>query len=208
MDYDYEKLLEKAYEELPEKVKEHKRFEVPQVHSIIQGKVTVVQNLGEVAKLISRPPEMLVKYLLRELGTAGSLEGQYLIMKGQFRQPQIQEKFEAFLAQYVLCPECGRPDTRIIKEDRITLLKCEACGSRHPLGAIRSAPVQKRSTKPEVGEEITVQITQTGKRGDGVAKLGEYIIYVNGAREGQRVKARITGVQGTRIFATVIEVLR
>ncbi len=206
--YEYEKLLEKAYNELPEKVKEHRRFEIPQISAIIQGKVTVVHNLGEVAKLINRPPEMLVKYLFRELGTAGSLEGQMLIMKGQFRQQQIQEKFEAFLAQYVLCPECGRPDTKIVKEDRFTLLRCEACGSRHPLGAIRASPAQKRSTKPEVGEEITVEITHTGKRGDGVARMGDYIIYVNGAREGQKVRARITGVQGTRIFATSVEVLR
>jgi len=206
--HDYEALLEKAYEELPAKVKEHSRFEPPVISSIIQGKLTVVQNLGEVAKAVNRTPEMLTKWLLKELGTSGNLEGSHLIVKGQFRQPTIQEKFKAFLDQYVICPECKRPDTRIEKEDRVTFLKCEACGSRHPLGGMRASTrkVEKKFT-PSIGQEITVDITSMGKKGDGVAHSGEYIIYVKGkgVKKGQKVKAKINGVRGTRVFARALE---
>ncbi len=206
MEYDYLKLLEKAYEELPEKVKEHSRFEPPEIVSIVQGKITVIQNLNEVAKAVNRSPEMLTKWLLKELGTAGVLESGHLVVKGQFRQSQIQDKFIAFLNEYVICPECGRPDTKIIKEERVSMLKCEACGSRHPIGGIRATARRiEKKVKPTVGDEITVTITSTGKHGDGVAHMGEYIIYVKGkVKKGQQVRAKIMAIEGTRVFARAI----
>jgi len=35
----------------------------------------------------------------------------------------------------VLCPECKKPDTQLKKEDRITTIKCSACGAKHPVRA-------------------------------------------------------------------------
>jgi translation initiation factor 2 subunit 2 len=191
---------------LPKILKEHTRFVTPQVRARIQGTTTVVQNLSEVSKAINRETSMLAKYLLREFGTMGSSDAQRLLMKGQFRPSQIQEKFEDFLRQFVICPECGRPDTRILQEMRVNFLKCEACGSRHPLSAMKAAAPQEKA-KPEIDEVLTLQITQTGKKGDGVARMGKYIVFINGAREGQKVKARITNIQGTMIFTEAIELL-
>jgi len=202
---EYEKLLDKAYGELPEILKEYSRFVIPRIEARIQGKVTVIHNLGEVSKIINRKPDMLAKYLLREFGTMGSRDDQRLLMKGQFRQHQIQEKFEEFLNLYVICPECGRPDTRIIQEMRVNFLKCEACGSRHPIGVIKAAP--RKEKRPEIGDVITLHVTQTGKKGDGVAKMGKYIIFISNAREGQRVKAKIKNIQGTMVFAEAVEIL-
>jgi translation initiation factor 2 subunit 2 len=203
----YEALLERGYEALPETLKEHSRFVKPEIHAFIQGKITVVQNLGEVSKAINREPEMLAKHLAKEFGTSGTSDGQHLILKGQFRPSQIQEKFEAFLDQYVLCPECGRPDTRIIKEDRFSFLKCEACGSRRTLSVQKMAPAKEKEAKLEVGQEFTVDVTGTGKKGDGMAKMGKYIIFIANARAGQRVKAKITGIQGNILFAIATEIL-
>lgn len=199
----YEALLEKAYEELPEVLKEHSRFEMPVVASIIQGKITVMQNLGEVSKAIDRDADMVAKHLIREMGTSGTQEGQHLSLKGQFRQNQVQEKFEDFVKEFVLCGECGRPDTKIIKEGRIHFLKCEACGSKHALSAPRAVP-KKEDKEPEIGEEITVEITGIGKKGDGTARLGKYIVFVSNSKRGDMIKARINGIQGTMIFADAI----
>lgn len=204
---EYEELLDKAHSELPEILKEYSRFVTPQIRARIQGKTTVVQNLGEVSKIINRKPDMLGKYLLREFGTMGSSDDQRLLMKGQFRQYQIQEKFEEFLRLYVICPECSRPDTRIIQEMRVNFLKCEACGSKHPIGVIKAAAPKVEESKPEIGDVITLQVTQTGKKGDGVAKMGKYIVFIMHARKGQKVKARITNVQGTMIFTEAVEIL-
>ncbi len=200
----YETLLEKAYGELPAVLKEHARFEMPRVAAIIQGKLTVVQNLGEVSKAINRDADMVAKYLARELGTAGVHDGQRLTLKGQFKEGQVQEKFEGFVRQFVLCSECKRPDTRIIKEGRIHFLKCEACGSRHPL-SIPQVMERKEEKRPEIGDEITVEITGMGKRGDGVARLGKYMVFVSGAKTGDNVKAKISNIQGSMIFAVAVK---
>lgn len=203
----YEMLLDKAYKELPDVLKEHSRFEKPTVDSIIQGKITVVKNLGDLAKAVDRDTNMVSKYLIKELGTSGTHDSQHLVMKGQFRQPQIQDRFDAFLDEFVLCSECKRPDTKILREDRINFLVCEACGARRSIGSIK-APLKKEERKQlSIGDEITVEITRTGRKGDGLAKIGNYLVFVSGAKVGQKVKARVTGMQNTMIFAVMIEII-
>jgi len=57
------------------------------------------------------------------------------------------------------------------------------------------------SQKPvEVGKEYDVQIMETSRRGDGVARIQGFVIFVKNGRAGQKVKAKITSV-GER-FAT------
>ncbi|MEE8402795.1 MAG: translation initiation factor IF-2 subunit beta [Candidatus Hydrothermarchaeaceae archaeon] len=202
----YEALLDKAYKELPDVLKEHSRFERPTADSMVQGKITIVKNLGDIAKAINRKPDLISKYLIKELGTAGTHDGQHLTVKGQFRQSQIQDRFDAFLDEFVLCSECKRPDTKILREDRINFLVCEACGARRSLGSIKATVKKDERKQLSIGDEITVEITGTGRKGDGVAKIGNYLVFVSGARMGQKVKARVTGIQNTMIFAVTIEI--
>jgi predicted RNA-binding protein with TRAM domain len=58
------------------------------------------------------------------------------------------------------------------------------------------------SSKPvETGKEYTVDITDTGKSGDGIARIQGFIIFVKSAKEGDKnVKIKINSV-GSR-FAT------
>lgn len=202
----YEALLDKAYKELPDVLKEHSRFERPTADSMVQGKITIVKNLGDIAKAINRKPDLISKYLIKELGTAGTHDGQHLTVKGQFRQSQIQDRLDAFLDEFVLCSECKRPDTKILREDRINFLVCEACGARRSLGSIKATVKKDERKQLSIGDEITVEITGTGRKGDGVAKIGNYLVFVSGARMGQKVKARVTGIQNTMIFAVTIEI--
>ncbi len=201
---EYEAMLERAYNDLPEVLKTHSRFEMPKIESIIQGKITVVQNLGDVSKSVNRDSDMVAKYIIKELGTAGTHDGQHITLKGQFRMPLVQEKFEAFVGQYVICSDCQRPDTKIIKEGRMHFIKCEACGSKHPVTLAKATP-KRVDKEPSIGDELTVEITGMGKRGDGIAKMGKYILFVANARVGQTADIRITGVQGTRIFAEALK---
>jgi predicted RNA-binding protein with TRAM domain len=56
-------------------------------------------------------------------------------------------------------------------------------------------------SKPvETGKEYNVQITETSRKSDGIAKIQGFVIFVKDARAGQDVKARVTSV-GER-FAT------
>ncbi|MBR5504182.1 MAG: translation initiation factor IF-2 subunit beta, partial [Methanobrevibacter sp.] len=81
----------------------------------------------------NRDPQHILKYLLRELGTAGNLEGVRAILQGKFNHFLINERIDDYIEKYVICHECNRPDTKIIREDRIFILKCAACGAKAPL---------------------------------------------------------------------------
>ena len=52
----------------------------------------------------------------------------------------------------------------------------------------------------EVGKEYDVEISEVSKRGDGVAKIGGFVIFVAGGKVGSKVKIKVTSV-GPR-FAT------
>ena len=50
------------------------------------------------------------------------------------------------------------------------------------------------------GEEHEVSVEAVGRKGDGIARIENFVIFVPGAKAGDKVKVRITGVKGT--FAT------
>jgi predicted RNA-binding protein with TRAM domain len=52
----------------------------------------------------------------------------------------------------------------------------------------------------ETGKEYDVQITETSRQGDGIAKVQGFVIFVKNTKVGQNVKVKITNV-GAR-FAT------
>ncbi|MEN6379610.1 MAG: translation initiation factor IF-2 subunit beta [Methanofastidiosum sp.] len=130
---DYEFLLKRAEELLPINVSETNRFEIPRADSFIMGNRTIVKNFREIASILNRDVDPFLKYILRELATAGNMSGQEAIFQGKFSSSVISEKIEKYAKESVICTECNRPDTRIIREDRITFLQCEACGARYPI---------------------------------------------------------------------------
>ena len=52
----------------------------------------------------------------------------------------------------------------------------------------------------ETGKEYDVQITETSRQGDGIARVQGFVVFVKGGKVGQSNKVRITNV-GAR-FAT------
>ena len=130
---DYDKLLDRAIDQLPQKVFETKRFSVPKAYSVIQGNRTIIQNFKDITEALNRDPQHVLKFLLRELGTAGNLEGSRAIMQGKFTHYLINDRIDDYVKRFIMCHECNRPDTKIIREDRVFLLKCEACGAKAPL---------------------------------------------------------------------------
>jgi len=130
---DYEKLLDRARSKLPESVLTKERFEIPKVLGHIQGNKTVITNFLQICDLFRRDPNHLLKYLQRELATPASIEGPRLILGRKLSSSLINSKIQKYANESVLCPECGKPDTQLIKEDRITIIKCSACGAKHTL---------------------------------------------------------------------------
>ena len=134
---DYEDLLNKAYEKLPETVKTSERFEVPEVETIVQGNQTLIKNFSQIFQTLRRDPKHLLKFLTKELATPADFDGNRAILQSRIPRNLIQKKLETYVKDYVLCKECGKPDTKLIKEDRISFLKCEACGAKASVKSIK-----------------------------------------------------------------------
>lgn len=132
----YEKLLKKAEEEMPEKVLKSDRFEVDKVLGHIEGNKTVIVNLGKIAKQLSRPVENLLKYLLKELATPGKFVRGRAILGSKVAASRINKKIKQYVSEYVLCPSCYKPDTKLNEKKGIYYIKCLACGAERPVKSI------------------------------------------------------------------------
>ncbi len=63
---------------------------------------------------------------------------------------------------------------------------------------------ERRSFAPvKVGEELTVKIEAVGEKGDGIAKVKGFVIFVPNTKQGEDVKIRITKVLKKVAFAEV-----
>ena len=129
----YEKLLERAKANLPEIKQTTERLELPKVTGHIQGNKTVISNFSMIAKTLNRDQNHLLKYLLRELASPGSIDGPRLILGRKISSSLINAKIEQYTNEFVLCPVCKKPDTVLKKEERITMMKCTACGAKNPV---------------------------------------------------------------------------
>ena len=132
--FEYEKLLERGIKKIPEKKESEGRFEIPKANVLISGARTIITNFLDIAKILRREEKHLLKFLLRELATSGNVEDKKLIVIGRFSENLVNKKIEIYVKNYVICPACGKPDTKIIEEGKI--LKCEACGARTPIKPI------------------------------------------------------------------------
>ena len=126
---EYLKMLDRARSQLPEKVFQDVRFEPPKADSIIEGNRTFIRNFREIVHALNRDPNHLLKFFTLELGTAGTIEGNRAIFQGKHSRHFINQLLERYIKNYVICSECGKPDTQLITRDRIMMLRCEACGA-------------------------------------------------------------------------------
>jgi translation initiation factor 2 subunit 2 len=130
---DYEQMLKRAREKLPEVVSTKGRFEIPKVKGHLQGNKTVISNFLQIASILGRDVEHLLKYTLKELAAPGEIKNSTLIIGTKVSATKINEKIQEYADEFVLCRECGKPDTKIEKEGNFSYLRCTACGARHPV---------------------------------------------------------------------------
>jgi len=129
----YEKLLDDALKKLPEVTLNKERFEMPKAKGHIQGNKTIISNFIQIADYIGRSREHLLKYILKELATPGEIKKEFFIIGSKVSASRINEKISRYVQEFVICSECGKPDTKIVKDGNILFLKCQACGATHPI---------------------------------------------------------------------------
>ncbi|MCD6145334.1 translation initiation factor IF-2 subunit beta [ANME-2 cluster archaeon] len=201
---DYTKSLDRAFEQMPDYLTTDVRFSIPEPEVIIEGKTTVLRNFLEITDTINRDPVHVLKYLMRELGTAGKIDGTRAIFQGKFVTQTIQSQISAYVDEFVICSECGRPDTELVRNDRVLMLKCAACGAHRPIRKRRVRTAQSKDAIEE-GGVYDVKIIGVGKKGDGFTHVDKYTIYVPKTIKGEIVSVKVNRVSGTLAFAEILE---
>ena len=136
MEEKYEDLLERAMNQVPKTVFESTRFQMPAADVATVGNRTIIKNFKAIATALNRKPEHMMKYLLRELGAAGEVQGAQAVFQGKFSLATIDDRIRKYAEEFVLCRECRKPDTRLERHERVYLLRCEACGARTPVRGV------------------------------------------------------------------------
>ena len=57
----------------------------------------------------------------------------------------------------------------------------------------------------EVGKEYDVTISDTSRRGDGIAKIDGFVIFVAGGKQGQSARIKVAQVSNRYAMGTVVE---
>ena len=141
----YEEMLQKAYAGIDEPTDTGERFQVPKTRVYLEGKTTVLENFGDIVDTLNREPDHFMKYVLGELGTAGKIDGPRAVFNGKFELSQFEAILKGYVADYVICTECGRPRHRHGRADgtacgfyvrdrdqyRLELLDCKTGGTAY-----------------------------------------------------------------------------
>jgi translation initiation factor 2 subunit 2 len=130
MEYDYEELLKRARSQIPEPASKRERLELPRLRQSIIGMRTIIYNFKEIADALNRDPQHLLKYLTSEMATAATMQESRVIFQGKFSQETLGRLIQRYMENFVVCPVCKCPDTKIVKEKRLSFLICEACGAK------------------------------------------------------------------------------
>jgi translation initiation factor 2 subunit 2 len=205
-DLEYKDLLKRVIESTPKKEISDDRFKLPKAEIFYEGNTSVIKNFDKITDAINREPDLLLKYLLGGLGTAGEIVGGRAVFQGKIPARSIQDKIKEYIDNFVICSECNRPDTHLVKQGRTTLIRCDACGAFRSVKSRKKKIVQQPSETLKEGMTVELTIKDIGRKGDGIAYHDKYIVYVSGAMKGSIVKVKIEKISGTVAFGHIVEV--
>ena len=97
------------------------------------GIKTVVPNMSDVARALSRPPTYPTKFFGSELGAQTSVDekNDRYIVNGAHDATRLRELLDGFIEKFVLCGSCKNPETDlIITKNEMIVRDCKACGER------------------------------------------------------------------------------
>lgn len=204
-DFDYNKLLKKVIEATPKKELVEDRFKLPKAEIFYEGNSTVIKNFDKISDAINRSPDLILKFLLGGLGTAGELNGPRVVFQGKIPARDIQEKLMDYIDTFVMCSECNKPDTHLVKQGRTMLIRCDACGAFRSVKSRKKKIVKQPSETLREGMTYDLEIKDIGKKGDGIAYFDKFIIYVSGAVKGTTVKVKIEKISGAVAFGQIVQ---
>jgi len=130
VNYDYDELLKRASSKMTGVSLKQERLELPRLLVSTVGMRTIIPNFKDAAAALDRDPQHILKFLTREMATAATFHEGRAIFQGKFRRDSFERLLQRYMESFVVCPVCKRPDTKIVKEKRLSFLVCNACGAR------------------------------------------------------------------------------
>jgi len=115
------------------------RYKMPVVYGKIEGRgngiKTVIPNITEVALSLHRSPGEVNKFFGCELGaqTSFSEKNDRAIVNGAHTDAVLQQMIHKYVEIFVLCPNCGLPESDYKIKNGCIFHKCAACGSTEML---------------------------------------------------------------------------
>ncbi len=204
-DLDYNELLKKVQSITSTKSVEEDRFKVPKADIFYEGNTTVLRNFDKITDALNREANHLLKFFLGSIGTAGEISGGRITFQGKIPARTIQDKLVEYVNTYVLCSECNRPDTHLVKKGRTILIRCDACGAFRSIGSMKKKMMKTPHETLKEGSIYELTIKDIGKRGDGVAFFDKYVIYIPGSVKSSMVKVKIEKISGTVAFGRIVQ---
>ena len=131
---DYERLLKRIEDKLGNSDEESgNRFELPIVAVMWEGQKTFLRNFSEFPKILRRDPDKVLQYLSKEFAVPAERLGDKAMFVGRRAPDDFTRLFQIDVKAYLECTTCKSPDTKVLKENRISFLVCEACGAKSTL---------------------------------------------------------------------------
>jgi len=201
--FDYKDLLKRVVESTPKKEVSEDRLKIPKAEIFYEGNATVIKNFDKISDIVNRTPDIILKFLLGGLGTAGELDGSRVVFQGKIPAKNIHDKLKEYIDTFVICSECNKPDTHLVKQGRNLIIRCDACGAFRSVKSRRKKTVQQPSEVFKEGMIYELTIKDIGRKGDGIAYFDKYTVYVAGAMKGSTVKVKIEKISGTVAFGQI-----
>jgi translation initiation factor 2 subunit 2 len=143
--YTYADLLDRVVDLLqannPDLVeKKRTRIKPPQLQ-MVGSRKTLWVNFQEICTMMQRDPLHVYSFLMAELGTEGSIDGnERLIIRGRYLPKYIESLLRKYVIEYVTCEMCRSPNTDLIKDQssRLYFCHCRDCGSKRSVATVRT----------------------------------------------------------------------
>ncbi|KAL9651683.1 hypothetical protein ABK040_009298 [Willaertia magna] len=145
-EYKYTELLERMYQTLKKNnpelgggKKKAIKVKTPQV-ARDGPKKTVLINFTEICANLHRAEQHVLDYIFVELGTTGNLDGSNrLVIKGVFKDKDVENLLRKYINEYVVCRICGSLDTRLNRDPntRLSSIVCTNCQASRTVQAVK-----------------------------------------------------------------------
>jgi len=112
------------------------RYKMPLVYGKVEGRgngiKTVIPNVSEVSRSLHRDAGEVTKFFGCELGaqTKNDEKNDRYVVNGSHSDGALQGMIHKYIEAFVLCPECGLPETHYKIKEGCIFHRCAACGAK------------------------------------------------------------------------------